>query len=198
MKNTSTRLLLSCAAIGVAGGILFVVNSYVGGTVNAVVPMLYGLTLGVYFVPGAIAQFLFRRGGVALLVAVISGLVSAAFQPLGFGAALIAVGIGAVQELPFLIARYRYWPVWLFVVGAAFSGIVLAFGMYRLVGSRDLDVVGAVVLVAGSVLSPIVFTFVALALARALAATGVARGLARPVDDRAAATARRAPARRRR
>jgi hypothetical protein len=55
MKNTSTRLLLSCAALGVAGGILFVVNAYIGGTVNAVAPMLYGLTLGVYFLPGAIA-----------------------------------------------------------------------------------------------------------------------------------------------
>jgi energy-coupling factor transport system substrate-specific component len=190
MKNTSTRLLLSCAAIGVAGGILFIVNAYIGGTVNAVVPMLYGLTLGVYFVPGAIAQFLFRRGGVALLVAVISGLVSAAFQPLGFGAALIAIGIGLVQELPFLVTRYRYWPIWLFVVGAAFSGVVLAFGMYRLVGARDLDSLGAAVLVTGSVVSPIVFTLIALALGRALAATGVARGIGGPVDSRPGKRAR--------
>ncbi|GAA2235911.1 ECF transporter S component [Herbiconiux moechotypicola] len=179
MKNTSTRLLLSCAAIGVAGGLLFIVNSYVGGTVNAVVPMLYGLTLGVYFVPGVIAQALFRRGGVALLVAVLSGLVSAAFQPLGFGAALIAAAIGAVQEIPFLIARYRVWRTWLFLVGAAVSGVILAFGMYRLVGSHDLDVMGAVILLAGSFVSPIVFTLLGLALARALAAAGVGRGLAR-------------------
>jgi energy-coupling factor transport system substrate-specific component len=175
----------------VAGGILFIVNSYVGGTVNAVIPMLYGLTLGVYFVPGAIAQFLFRRGGVALLVAVLSGLVSAAFQPFGFGAALIALGIGAVQELPFLVTRYRRWPVWLFVVGAAFSGVVLAFGMYRLVGARDLDTVGALVLVAGSVLSPIIFTLVALALGRALEATGVARGIAGPAGPARPARATR-------
>ncbi len=177
MKNTSTRLLLSCAAIGVAGGILFIVNAYIGGTVNAVIPMLYGLTLGVYFVPGALAQFLFRRGGVALLVAVLSGLVSAAFQPLGFGAALIALGIGAVQELPFLIGRYRHWPLWLFFAGAVFSGVILAIGMYRLVGSRDLDAAGAVVLVAGSVLSPVIFTALAIVLGRALEATGVTRGL---------------------
>jgi energy-coupling factor transport system substrate-specific component len=179
MKNTSTRLLLSCAAIGVAGGLLFIVNSYIGGTVNAVVPVLYGFTLGVYFVPGAIAQALFRRGGVALLVAVISGLVSAAFQPLGFGAALIAVGIGALQELPFLVTRYRVWRAWLFVAGAAVSGVVLAVGMYRLVGAHDLDALGAVLLLAGSFVSPIAFTLLGLALARALAATGVTRGLTR-------------------
>jgi energy-coupling factor transport system substrate-specific component len=179
MKNTSTRLLLSCAAIGVAGGVLFIVNSYLGGTINAVIPVLYGLTLGVYFVPGAIAQFLFRRPGVALLVAVLAGLVSAAFQPLGFGAALIAVGIGLVQELPFALFRYRRWPLWLFVAGAVLSGVILAFGMYRLVGANDLDAVGTLILLAGSVLSPVIFTLIALALARALAATGVARGIGR-------------------
>ncbi|MDO9395344.1 MAG: ECF transporter S component [Herbiconiux sp.] len=178
MKNVSTRLLLSCAAIGVAGGLLFIVNAYLGGTVNAVLPVLYGVTLGVYFVPGAMAQALFRRGGVALLVAVLAGLVSAAFQPLGFGAALIAVGIGLVQELPFAVLRYRRWPVWLFVVGAAVSGVVLAVGMYRLVGARDLDAAGTAVLLAGSFASPVLFTLLALALARALAATGVTRGLA--------------------
>ena len=184
MKNTSTRLLLSCAAIGVAGGLLFIVNSYIGGTVNAVIPVLYGLTLGVYFVPGAIAQALYRRGGVALLVGVLSGLVSAAFQPLGFLAALIALGIGAVQELPFLVTRYRIWPVWLFVAGGALSGLILAVGMYRLVGAHDLDGVGTAILLVGSFVSPMVFTLLALALARALAATGVARGVARP-DRRA-------------
>lgn len=178
MRNTSTRLLLSCAAIGVVGGIVFIVNSYLGGTLNAVAPMLYGLTLGVYFVPGALAQRLFRRGGVALLVAVLSGLVAAAFNPLGFGAALISVGIGALQELPFLVTRYRRWGVGLFLVGALVSGAVLAAGMYRLVGARELDPVGALVLVAGSLLSPVVFTLLALALARPLAATGVTRGLA--------------------
>ncbi len=180
MKNVSTRLLLSCAALGVAGGILFIINAYLGGSILAVAPVLYGLTLGVYFMPGAIAQFLFRRGGVAVLVAALSGLVAAAFQPLGFWAALIAVGIGLVQEIPFAIGRYRHWPVWLFLVGAVISGVILAVGMYRLIGSNDLDAAGSVILLAGSVASPVIFTVIALALARALAATGVARGIAAP------------------
>lgn len=183
MKNVSTRLLLSCAALGVAGGILFIVNAYIGGSVLAVAPVLYGLTLGVYFMPGAIAQFLFRRGGVAVLVAALSGLVAAAFQPLGLWAALIAVAIGLVQEIPFAIARYRVWPVWLFLLGAVISGVILAAGMYRLVGTHSLDTVGAIILLAGSVASPVIFTIVALALGRALAATGVARGIARPADS---------------
>lgn len=178
MKNVSTRLLLSCAAIGVAGGLLFVAGSYLGGTVLALAPMLYGLTLGLYFVPSAIAQAVFRRGGVALLVAVLAALVSAAFQPLGILTVLIAAGIGAVQELPFLVLRYRRWPRWLFFGGAAFSGLVLAAGMYRLIGSHDLDTVGAVVLLVSTFASPIVFTALALAVARALADTGVTRGLA--------------------
>ncbi|TAJ49126.1 MAG: acyl esterase [Herbiconiux sp.] len=185
MKNVSTRLLLSCAALGVAGGILFIVNAYIGGSVLAVAPVFYGLTLGVYFVPGAIAQYLFRRGGVAVLVAAISGLVAAAFQPLGFWAALIAVGIGLVQEIPFAIGRYRHFPVWLFLVGAVISGVILAAGMYRLIGTHALDALGGIILLVGSVASPVIFTIVALALARALAATGVARGIARPAGTAA-------------
>jgi energy-coupling factor transport system substrate-specific component len=178
MKNVSTRLLLSCAAIGVAGGILFIANAYIGNVVIGVFPMLYGLTLGVYFLPGVIGQRLFRRAGVGLLIATLSGLVSAAFQPLGFVAVPIAVGIGLASELPFAVFRYRRWSTAQFLVGSLLIGVVLAVGMYRLVGSEDLDPVGAAVLVAGSVVSPVVFTVLGLAFGRALEATGVARGLA--------------------
>ncbi|MFB2585446.1 ECF transporter S component [Herbiconiux liukaitaii] len=180
MKSTSTRLLLSCAAIGVAGGMLFIANAYIGNVVIAVLPMLYGLTLGVYFLPGVIAQRLFRRAGVGLLVATLSGLVSAAFQPLGFVAVPIAVGIGLASEVPFLVFRYRRWSTAQFLVGSVLIGVVLAFGMYRLVGSEDLDAAGAALLVIGSVVSPVIATVVGLALGRALEATGVARGLDRP------------------
>lgn len=177
MKNVSTRLLLSCAAIGVAGGILFAVNAWIGGTVNAVAPILYGLTVGVYFVPGAVAQYLFHRGGVAIIATVVAGLVAAPFQPIGLWAALISVGIGLFQELPFLVTRYRRWNTWLFYAGAVFAGIVMAIGMYRVVAKGALDVAGSITLMGSYFIAPIVFTALAVLLGAALWRTGVARGL---------------------
>jgi energy-coupling factor transport system substrate-specific component len=177
MKNVSTRLLLSCAAIGVAGGILFAVNAWIGGTVNAVAPIFYGLTVGVYFVPGAVAQYLFHRGGVAIIATVVAGLVAAPFQPIGLWAALISVGIGLFQELPFLVTKYRRWNTWLFFAGAVFAGIVMAIGMYRVVAKGALDVAGSITLMGSYFIAPIIFTAIAVALGAALWRTGVARGL---------------------
>jgi energy-coupling factor transport system substrate-specific component len=177
MGNMSTRLLLSCAAIGVAAGLLFAMNAWIGGTVAAVAPLLYGFTIGVYFMPGVVAQYLIRRGGVAVLTAGIAGLVSAPLQPIGFWATLIAVAIGLFQELPFLATRYRLWRPWLFWVGAVAAGVVCAFGMYRFVAKEGLDASGAALLMSGYIVAPIVFTGLALLIGAALARTGVARGL---------------------
>ncbi|KQO10002.1 hypothetical protein ASF06_07150 [Agreia sp. Leaf244] len=177
MRNVSTRLLLTCAAIGVAGGLVFALNAWIGGTVAALAPLLYGFTIGVYFVPGVVAQYVIRRGGVAVLTAGIAGLVTAPLQPLGFWATLIAIAIGAFQELPFLITRYRRWSTWLFLVGGAVAGVVCALGMYRTLAKDALDAGSGAVLMSGYFVAPVVFTALAVLLGAALVRTGVARGL---------------------
>lgn len=177
MKNVSTRLLLTCAAIGVAGGLVFALNAWIGGTVAALAPLLYGFTIGIYFVPGVIAQYVIRRPGVALITAAIAGLVTAPLQPLGFGATLIAVAIGAFQELPFLVTRYRRWNTWLFIVGGVAAGIVCAAGMYRTVLKDALDAASGAILMTGYFVAPVVFTVIAALLGAALTRTGVGRGL---------------------
>jgi energy-coupling factor transport system substrate-specific component len=177
MRNVSTRLLLTCAAIGVAGGLVFALNAWIGGTVAALAPLLYGFTIGVYFLPGVVAQYLIRRGGVAVLTAGIAGLVTAPLQPIGFWATLIAIAIGAFQELPFLVTRYRRWRTWLFVVGGVIAGVVCALGMYRTVAKDALDGASAAILMTGYFVAPIVFTVIAVLLGAALTRTGVARGL---------------------
>jgi len=177
MRNVSTRLLLTCAAIGVAGGLVFALNAWIGGTIAALAPLFYGFTIGVYFVPGVVAQYVIRRGGVAVLTAGIAGLVTAPLQPLGFWATLIAIAIGAFQELPFLITRYRRWSTWLFLVGGVIAGIVCALGMYRTLAKDALDAGSGAVLMSGYFVAPVVFTALAVLLGAALVRTGVARGL---------------------
>jgi len=66
-RTLSTRVLLICAAIGVASGLLAAVAGYVSPFVFATLPVLYGLVLASHVVPGVIAQALLRLPWVALL-----------------------------------------------------------------------------------------------------------------------------------
>lgn len=97
----STRVLLICAAIGVATGIL-------GGIAGWVTPLLlaspllflYGLVLGSHVLPGIIAQEVLRLPFVALITHVFAALIASAFNPawsLRFiGTALL---FGLIQEI---------------------------------------------------------------------------------------------------
>ncbi|MGO3886051.1 MAG: ECF transporter S component, partial [Mycetocola sp.] len=100
MNSLNTRLLLTCAAIGVGAGIPFTVTGYLHGVIAATLPIVYGAMIGLYFLPGVIAQSLLRRGGVALLTSLMAGITAAAFNPMNMwrhlGTALL---IGALQEL---------------------------------------------------------------------------------------------------
>lgn len=186
MRNASTRLLLTCAAIGVAGGLVFVVSGYLNGIMSATIPILYGSLVGVYFLPGVVTQSLLRRGGVALLTGLFAGLIAAAFSPQWFlryfGAGL---AIGLLQELPFLVARYRYWRAWVFYLAAAIAGLIFGVGVFVGIGAEQFETWANIVYFGLFVLSPLLFTWFARILAARIDKTGVARGLQREVDRRA-------------
>lgn len=177
MNKISTRLLMSCAAVGVAGGVVFTVNAWVGGLLANLLPLAYGLTVGLYFIPGALAQALFRRPGVGFLASALAGLVASPFQPIFFGAFLVSMLIGALQELPFLIARYRVWRWWLFLIGSLTAGAIMTGGTFHVLAGGDYSPVGAAAIVAGFLLSPAAGTMLAVWLAGRLAAAGVGRSL---------------------
>ncbi|GAB3574954.1 ECF transporter S component [Leifsonia lichenia] len=181
MKNTSTRLLLTCAAIGVAGGIVFSISAYVSGTLAAAAPMFYGAVIGVYFLPGVIAQALLRRGGVALITSVIAGLVSVPFQPIGFAAVMAAGSIGLLQELPFAVTLYRYWRAWLFYAAVTIAGLVFGIGVFVAQGAEQTQPWVQVVHIGLFVASPILFTWAGRAVAAGLDRTGAGRGLQLPI-----------------
>lgn len=186
MRNTSTRLLLTCAAIGVAGGLVFVASGYVQGLIAATLPILYGLLIGIYFLPGVIAQSLLRRGGVALLTGLFAGLVAAAFSPQWFFRYLGAgLAIGLLQELPFLVTRYRYWRAWIFYLAAGIAGVILGFGVFVVIGASNFAGWANVVYFALFAVSPVIVTWLGRILADRLDKTGVARGLQHEIDRRA-------------
>ena len=186
MRNSSTRLLLTCAAIGVGGGLVFVVSGYVQGLLAATVPILYGALIGIYFLPGVISQSLLRRGGVALLTGLFAGLVAAAFSPQWFFRYVGAgIAIGLLQELPFLITRYRYWKAWVFYLAAAIAGIVFAVGVYVALGLSHFAGWANLVYFSLFALSPVAMTWLGRLIADRLDKTGVARGLQHEIDRRA-------------
>lgn len=177
MRRSTTRLLLTCAAIGVAGGIVFILEGLVSGTVAAAAPFLYGATLGVYFLPGAIAIALLRLPGVGLLAATLAGVVVSPFTPISFRAIGAAALIGFLQELPFAATLYRRRPVWLLYVGAALAGVVLGFVVYFAFGVAALAIWAQVLAWVASIASPLLFTAIGHAVADGVRRTGVARGL---------------------
>lgn len=185
MKHISTRILMSCAAIGVAGGIIFALNAWIGGTVAHLLPLVYGLTLAPYCIPGAVAQILIRRPGVALLTASFSALVSMLFFPPSVlhtvGGALV---IGVLQEVPFLISRYRVWKPWLFIVGSLAMGIITSFAAFQLLGGNELGAAGIALAFVCFGIAPLVGTLIALWVGTTLVRAGVGRGL-RPGSARA-------------
>jgi energy-coupling factor transport system substrate-specific component len=172
-----TRVLLICAAIGVATGII-------GGVAGWVTPVLlaspllflYGLVLGSHVLPGIIAQEVLRRPFVALITHAIAALVASAFNPawaLRFlGTALL---FGAIQEGVAALTRYRVWGAWRFFISAALIGIVVAVAVFFAAHLGTMPLWAQITYLAISVLGPIVWTAIGLAVGTALTRAGVAR-----------------------
>ncbi|MFS0853108.1 ECF transporter S component [Microbacterium sp. 179-I 3D4 NHS] len=172
-----TRVLLICAAIGVATGLL-------GGIAGWVTPILlaspllflYGLVLGSHVLPGIIAQEVLRRPFVALVTHLVAAIVASAFNPawaLRFiGTALL---FGAIQEGVAALTRYRAWGAWRFFVSAALIGVVVAVAVFFAAHLGTLPLWAQIAYLAVSVLGPVVWTAIGLAVGSALSRAGVAR-----------------------
>lgn len=182
MRSTSTRLLLTCAAIGVGAGIPFTVTGYLHGVVVATLPIIYGAMIGLYFLPGVIAQSLLRRGGVALLTSLMAGITAAAFNPVNIwrhlGTALL---IGALQEMPFALSRYRVWRAWVFYLAAGVAGVIMGTVVLIALGIHHFAPVAEIISIAIWVGSPILMTWIGRAIAAGIDRTGAARGLQGPM-----------------
>ncbi|SFI60584.1 MULTISPECIES: ECF transporter S component [Microbacterium] len=175
-SRLSTRVLLVCAAIGVATGLLTVVAGYVSAPVWAILPIVYGLVLGAHVVPGVIAQALLRMPWVALVTHLLAGIVASAFAPQWVGRYLgMALLIGGLQEGVAALTRYRHWEGWRFFISAVVVGVVLVIGMGFALDAGKLVPWALAVFYALLILGPVLWTFVGLAIGSGLRRAGVAR-----------------------
>lgn len=172
----STRVLLICAAIGVATGALQVAAGAVSAPVSAFVPVLYGLVLGVHVIPGVIAQALLRLPWVALITHVLAALVASAFAPPWIGRYIgTALLIGGLQEGIAALTRYRRWEPWRFFVSAVIVGAVIAVAIWFAADVSKFALWGQIVYVALFIVGPVLWTGVGLGVGDALRRAGVAR-----------------------
>lgn len=184
MKKLSTRLLLTCAAIGVAGAIVCLPTIYLSLGLLGIAPPFYGFIVGVHVFPGVIAQSLFRRGGIAFLTAALTGIACAPFSPLGVATIAPYLLVGVLQEVPFAVTLYRYWRGWVYYAAAVIGGVVIGVIVFVALAAEHSPLWVQLVQSGAFIVSLVVFTAIGRAVAAGLQRAGVGRGIALPVDRR--------------
>ena len=175
-SRLSTSVLLTCAAIGVASGVLQAGAGALSAPVSAAVPILYGLVLGVHVLPGVIAQDLLRAPWVALITHLIAALVASAVVPLWIGRYIgTALLIGGLQEGIAALGRYKRWEPWRFFLSAVIVGAVIATAIWFAADVSRFPLWGQIVYVALFIVEPVLWTAVVLAIGTALRRAGVPR-----------------------
>jgi energy-coupling factor transport system substrate-specific component len=119
-----TRVLLSAAALGAAGGVYVVALNWASVLTGAIAYYAYAATIALWALPVFVAQALLRRPGIALLTSVIMGLINAAFTPFGVQQLMNFVVVGIVMELPFAVTLYRRWSKRFFWVAHPVSALL--------------------------------------------------------------------------
>lgn len=130
-----TAILLTCAALGVAGGLLLAPANWVSTILFPGLPFVSVALAGLWLLPSVIALRLLRRPLVGLLVGLLAGLVIVPFSGYGFGSVATNLWWAAFTELPFLFVLWRYWGTWMHYVGAVIVGVVyplLAWASFNL------------------------------------------------------------------
>ena len=176
----STSVLLTCAAIGVATGVLGGIAGWLTIVVLGTAPILYGFILGAHVLPGIIAQELIRLPWVALISHVVAALVASAMAPQWafrfLGTALL---FGGIQEIVAALTRYKVWNAWRFFVSAIVIGILVAVVVAFAAHLSTLALWAQVTYLAVAVLGPVAWTAAGLGVGSGLRRAGVARGVRR-------------------
>lgn len=161
----TTRVLLVCAAIGVATGLLGGIAGWITLPVLAGPAFLYGLVLGSHVLPGIIAQEVLR-----------TPLVASAFNP-AWSMRFIGTAIlfGAIQEGVAALTRYRSWGAWRFFISAVIIGVIVAAVVFFAANLTVQPLWAQITYLVISVLGPVAWTAVGLAVGSALGRAGVAR-----------------------
>ena len=188
MKNWSTTYLLTCAAIGVAGGFVLVGANWFSTALFGALPFVSVALAGLWLLPAVIALRLLERPLAGLLVGLISGLVIVPFSGYGFGSVATSLWWAFFAELPFLIVLYRFWTRWQHYSGALVVSIVYPVLAWASFDLGRFPLWGQVAFFALTLASTAAATAVGIVIADALKRAGVAR-LARHRPTRTATSA---------
>ncbi|NYD68321.1 ECF transporter S component [Agromyces atrinae] len=188
--KTTTRMLLTCAAIGAAGGVLLIPANNIAAAISVVMPLAYAAMTGIWLIPFVFVLALLRRPGVAILAALFASVITSFTTVYGASSLLTNLMIAIALEIPFAISLYRYWRAWVFYVGAAVFGLLYSFTAMAALGVDAWSVPMQATFVLVIIASEIAATWLGLLLARRVERTGVVRGLARPRAARPARPAK--------
>ncbi|MFH8251622.1 ECF transporter S component [Microbacterium sp. B2969] len=172
----STSVLLTCAAIAVATGIVGGIAGWLTPVVLATVPIVYGFVLGAHVLPGIIAQEVLRLPWVALITHVIAALVASAMAPQwAFRFIGTAILFGGIQEIVAALTRYKVWDAWRFFISALIIGVVVAAAVFFAAHLSTMALWAQITYLLLAVLGPIAWTAVGLGIGAGLRRAGVAR-----------------------
>lgn len=171
-------MLLICAAIGVATGIVGAVEGALAVPVLSTVPILYGFVLGIHVMPGIIAQEVLQLPLVAVVTHLLAALVSSAFAP-GFALQFLGTALlfGGIQEAVAALTRYRSWGPWRFFISALVIGVIVALAVFFAAHLKTMALWAQITYLALAVCGPVVWTAVSLGVGAALRRAGVARSI---------------------
>ena len=175
-SGLSTRVLLICAAIGVATGIVGGIAGWLSLVVVAAFPIANGVVLGTQVLPGSIAQEALRLPLVAIITHLVAALVGTAFNP-GWALRFIGTALlfGAIQEGVAAITRYKAWGAWRFFVSGGIIGVIVAVVVFFAVDLAALPLWAQLVYLVIAVAGPIAWTAIGLWIGVGLRRAGVAR-----------------------
>ncbi|GAB3150996.1 hypothetical protein GCM10027058_16330 [Microbacterium neimengense] len=169
----TTRVLLSCAAIGAAAAVLLTVANLTAKLMIPVFPPSAYVLAGLWAVPATLALALLRRPGVGVLTGLIAGLAMTPFSPQGASVIVATLWWAAACELPFLVTRYHRWTLVLHVCGGIVAGLASIAVSYTTGVMTPMPLAAQLLTITLSFVAPTVAALGGVALARRLQRSGV-------------------------
>jgi len=173
-QRLTTRDLLTCAVLGVATAVLMIAIAPTTAVVAAVSPPAYALIAGYSVIAPLLALRLMERSGVATITAFCCAIVTWPFTALGLLVFIALVGPAIAMDLAFLLRRRLGTgrAVW---VSAGVGAIVIFFLSLPVFSPDHLTATILTLTLIARLASYALACWIALLLARALRAAGIAR-----------------------
>ena len=168
-----TAILLTCAALGVAGGLLLAPANWISTILFAGLPFVSVGLAGLWLLPSVIALRLLRRPLVGLLVGLLAGLVIVPFSGYGFSSVATNLWWAFFAEVAFIVVIYRFWTVWQHFAGAVLVGVAYPFLAAASFDLFSMTLPAQIGFLALTLVSCVAATALGLAIAAALKRAGV-------------------------